>query len=79
MAQTGYEDGVADSAPDPGARSYVVVLGDHTGTMRTLTIDPTRCGAVQAAVGLPATDTYLGLASPRLVRVVARSRPTSRG
>ena len=74
-ATIGYMDGVADCAPDPGARSYVVVLGDRTGTMRTLAIDPTQCGTLQAALGLPATETYLGLASPRLVRMVARSRP----
>jgi hypothetical protein len=74
-ATTGYLDGVADCAPDPDATSYVVVLGDRTGTMRTLAIDQARCGTLQAALGLPATDTYLGLASPRLVRMIARSRP----
>lgn len=71
---TGYSDGITDCEPDPDATSYVVVLGDRTGTMRTLAIDPTQCGTLEAALGLPATDTYLGLASPRLVRMVARSR-----
>ncbi|MCF6378668.1 hypothetical protein L2K70_13730 [Nocardioides KLBMP 9356] len=75
QATTGYTDGVADCEPDPGATSYVVVLGDRTGTTRTLAIDPTRCATVQAAIGTPPVDTYLGLASPRLVRVVSRSRP----
>ena len=74
-ATTGYTDGVADCAPDRDATSYVVALADRTGTVRTLAIDPTQCGTLQAAVGLPATDTYLGLASPRLVRTIARSRP----
>lgn len=73
-ATTGYTDGMTDCQPDPDATSYVVVLGDRTGTMRTLAIDPTQCGTLEAALGSPATDTYLGLASPRLVRMVARSR-----
>ena len=74
-ATTGYGDGRTDCEPDAGATSYVVVLGDQTGTSRSLTIDAAACGAMSAAVGTPATDTYLGLASPRLVRIVARSRP----
>ena len=74
-ATTGYTDGITDCDPTPDATSYVVVLGDRTGTMRTLAIDPTQCGTLEAALGAPATDTYLGLASPRLVRMVARSRP----
>jgi hypothetical protein len=59
----------------PEARSYVVVLTDATGTARTLALDPTVCGTVQAAVGTPAVDTYLGLASVRLQRLVSGSRP----
>ena len=59
----------------PDATSYVVVLTDGTGTARTLTIDPTVCSPVQAAIGTPAVDTYLGLAGPSIVRTVARSRP----
>ncbi|KRE93973.1 hypothetical protein ASG76_11180 [Nocardioides sp. Soil774] len=66
---------VADCEPDPGATSYVVVLTDATGTARTLAIDTTRCSTVQAAVGTPPVDTYLGLAEPGLVRLVQRSRP----
>lgn len=62
-----------DCPLDPEAPSYVVVLTDATGTARTLTIDPTQCGPVQAAIGTPAVDTHLGLATPELVRLVARS------
>ena len=75
QATIGYADGMTDCARDPRATSYVVVLTDATGTARTLAIDPTRCSALSAAIGRPALDTYLGLASPRLVRLVARSRP----
>ena len=55
------------------ALSYVVVLHDATGTARTLAIDPTKCSTLDAAIGTPATAAYLGLASPRLVRLVAGS------
>lgn len=65
----------ADCEPDVRATSYVVVLTDATGTARTLALDPTACGTLEAAVGTPAVDTYLGLAEPALVRLVARSRP----
>ena len=71
----GYGDGQTDCPLDPRATSYVVVLTDVTGTARTLTIDPTRCGTLNAAIGRPAVDSYLGLASPRLVRMVARTQP----
>ena len=66
---------MADCQLDPGATSYVVVLTDATGTARTLAVDPTRCSPLQAAIGTPPVDTYLGLAGPTLVRDVARSRP----
>lgn len=66
---------MADCAIDPGARSYVVVLTDATGTARTLALDQTACGTLQAAVGTPAVDTYLGLATVRLQRLVSGSRP----
>jgi hypothetical protein len=59
----------------PDARSYVVVLTDATGTARTLALDPTACGTLQAAVGSPAVDTYLGLASTSFQRLVSGSRP----
>lgn len=78
-ATIGYTDGVADCAPDPDATSYVVVLGDRTGTMRTLAIDTTACGTLQAALGLPATETYLALASPRLVRMIAQPSTSTSG
>ena len=65
----------ADCEPDARATSYVVVLTDATGTARTLAVDPTACGTLQAAVGTPAADTYLGLAEPALVRLEARSPP----
>jgi hypothetical protein len=66
---------MTDCGLDRGARSYVVVLTDATGTARTLALDPTVCGTLQAAVGTPAVDTYLGLATVRLQRLVAGSRP----
>ena len=75
QATIGYRDGQTDCGLDPHARSYVVVLTDATGTARTLTLDPTRCSPLSAAIGTPPVDTYLGLASLRLVRMVARSRP----
>ncbi|HEY0641961.1 MAG TPA: hypothetical protein VGD39_00975 [Nocardioides sp.] len=59
----------------PDARSYVVGLTDATATARTLALDPTVCSTLQAAVGTPAVDTYLGLAGDRLVRLVAGSKP----
>ena len=65
---------MTDCQLDPGARSYVVVLTDATGTARTLALDPTVCGTLRAAVGTPAADTYLGLATVRLVRLVAGSK-----
>jgi hypothetical protein len=74
-ATIGYRDGQTDCAPDPRATSYVVVLHDATGTARTLALDPTECGILHAAIGTPAAETYLGLASPHLVRSVARSAP----
>lgn len=66
---------MTDCRVDPAATSYVVVLTDATGTARTLAIDPTVCGTLQAAIGTPAVDTYLGLAGRTVVRTVARSRP----
>lgn len=66
---------MTDCQLDREARSYVVVLTDATGTARTLALDPTVCSTLQAAVGTPAADTYLGLAGQRLVRLVAGSRP----
>ncbi|CUR58303.1 exported hypothetical protein [metagenome] len=74
-ATLGYADGQTDCALRPGATSYVVVLTDATGTARTLALDTTRCATLQAALGTPAADTYLGLATRGLVRMVARSRP----
>lgn len=65
---------MTDCPLDPAATSYVVVLTDATGTARTLALDPTVCATLQAAVGTPAVDTYLGLATPTLVRLVAGSR-----
>ena len=72
-ATTGYSDGEADCGIDPGATSYVVVMHDLTGTARTFTIDMAACGAMRAAIGTPAVDTRLGLASPGLVRQVRDS------
>ena len=66
---------MTDCAVDPTRPSYVVVLTDQTGTARTLTIDGSECGTLAAAIGTPPEDTWLGLATPRLVRQVARSRP----
>jgi hypothetical protein len=66
---------MTDCALDAEAPSYVVVLTDATGTARTLALDPTVCSTLQAAIGTPAVDTYLGLAGPPLLRLVARSRP----
>ena len=66
---------MTDCGLDAGALSYVVVLTDATGTARTLALDPTVCSTLQAAIGTPAVDTYLGLAGPPLLRLVARSRP----
>jgi hypothetical protein len=65
----------ADCGLDPTRPSYVVVLTDQTGTARTLTIDGAACGIVAAAIGTPPEDTWLGLATSRLARQVARSRP----
>lgn len=66
---------MTDCPLDPAAPSYVVVLTDATGTARTLTIDLTQCGPVQAAIGTPPVDTHLGLATQELIRLVARSVP----
>lgn len=66
---------MTDCPLDPDATSYSVVLTDATGTARTLAIDPTVCATLQAAVGTPPVDTYLGLALPSVLRTVARSRP----
>ncbi|MCW2738741.1 hypothetical protein [Nocardioides sp.] len=66
---------MTDCPLDAGAASYVVVLTDATGTARTLALDLTVCATLQAAVGTPPVDTYLGLATPSLVRLVVRSRP----
>jgi hypothetical protein len=74
-ATLGYADGQTDCALDARATSYVVVLTDATGTARALALDPTRCATLRAALGTPAVDTYLGLATRGLVRMVARSRP----
>lgn len=74
-ATLGYRDGMTDCRLRPRATSYVVVLTDATGTARTLALDPTRCATLSAALGTPAVDTHLGLATPDLVRMVARSRP----
>lgn len=73
-ATTGYRDGMADCEPRPGATSYVVVLQDFTGTARTFTLDAAACGAMSAAIGTPPEETYLGLATPELVRLVRDSR-----
>ncbi|WP_322920507.1 hypothetical protein [Nocardioides renjunii] len=66
---------MADCEPAPGLTSYVIVLTDATGTARTLTLDPTACSPLRAAVGTPPVDTHLGLATQRLVRLVARIAP----
>jgi hypothetical protein len=66
---------VADCDLDPGRPSYVVVLSDQTGTARTLAVDGAACGTVSAAIGTPHQDTALGLATRRLLRQVAHSRP----
>lgn len=66
---------MTDCPLHPDATSYVVVLTDATGTARTLAIDPTVCATLDAAIGTPPVDTYLGLAGQLLVRTVARSRP----
>ena len=74
-ATTGYTDGVADCEPRPDATSYLVAMQDRTGTARSFTLDLTACGAMRAAIGTPAVDTYLGLASEELVRAVGQSEP----
>lgn len=75
-ATTGVRIGAQTDCPlDPDATSYVVVLTDATGTARTLAIDPTVCTTLEAAIGTPPVDTYLGLAGGSVVRTVARSRP----
>lgn len=74
-ATLGYRDGMTDCRLRPRTTSYVVVLTDATGTARTLALDPTRCATLSAAIGTPPVETYLGLATPDLVRIVARSRP----
>ena len=74
-ATTGYTDGVVDCDPQPDATSYVVVMQDLTGTARAFTLDMAACGEMRAAIGTPAVDTYLGVASDELVRVVRDSRP----
>lgn len=66
---------MTDCAIDPERTSYVVVLTDQTGTSRTLTIDPTECSPVTAAIGTPPVETSLGLATNALVDAVTRSRP----
>lgn len=66
---------VADCEVDPRRTSYVVVLTDASGTARSLALDTTECATLRAAIGTPPVDTYLGLAAPRLVRAVERSRP----
>ncbi|RYB94289.1 hypothetical protein EUA93_07995 [Nocardioides oleivorans] len=65
---------MADCDVDRPRPSYVVVLTDATGTARTLTIDGRECGALDAAIGTPATDTWLGLAAQALIDSVASSR-----
>ncbi len=74
-ATIGYSDGVADCQLFPDALSYLVVLHDVSGTARTISLDPTVCGAMSAAIGTPAEEAYLGLASPELVDLVADSSP----
>lgn len=74
FAAIGYTDGQADCDPRPGATSYVVVMHDLTGTARTFSIDGAACNAMQAAIGTPAVETYLGLASDDLVRTVRQLR-----
>jgi hypothetical protein len=74
-ATIGYMDGVADCQLFPDALSYIVVLHDVSGTARTISLDPTLCGAMSAAIGKPAEEAYLGLASPELVDLVAESKP----
>ena len=66
---------MTDCDVDPSRPSYVVVLADQTGTARTLTIDGAACGTLSAAVGTPPEGTWIGLATARLARLVARSRP----
>jgi hypothetical protein len=70
---------MTDCPTDPDALSYVVVLTDATGTARTLAIDPTVCSPLQAAIGTPPVDTYLGLATTKLVRLVRDSKAGSAG
>ena len=74
QATLGYRDGMTDCEPQPDATSYVVVMQDFTGTARTFTLDAAACGAMSAAIGTPPVDTYLGLASPALVRLVRDSK-----
>lgn len=74
-ATTGYQDGMADCEPQPDATSYVVVMQDFKGTARTFSLDVAACGAMSAAIGTPPVETYLGLASPELVKEVQRSKP----
>jgi hypothetical protein len=79
-ATTGYADGEADCRPRPGATSYLVVMQDATGTARTFTLDMAACGEMRAATGTPPVDTYLGLATTELVRLVRDSKdPGSAG
>jgi len=74
-ATTGYTDGRVACGPQPDATSYVVVLQGFLGTVRSFTLDVAACGEMRAAIGTPAVDTYLGVASDELVRVVRDSRP----
>lgn len=72
-ATTGYADGQADCDPRPDTTSYVVVMQDDTGTARAFSVDTTACNAMSAAIGSPAVETYLGLATPELVAAIRRS------
>lgn len=74
-AMTGYRDGEADCETQPDATSYLVVMQDLTGTARSFTLDTTACNEMRAAIGTPAVDTYLGLATDELVRQVRTSKP----
>jgi hypothetical protein len=69
-----YTDGQADCPVDPQRPSYVVMLRDKTGTTRTFSIDGAECGAMSAAIGTPAEEQYLGLASPDLIQAIESSR-----
>jgi hypothetical protein len=55
-------------------RAVVVALAAALVVGGAFALDQTACGTLQAAVGTPSVDTYLGLATVRLQRLVAGSR-----